>query len=639
MAAPVVGWDLEAEQTLWRAICAPKMWHSGEKPATHPESLWHFVNLAWGAKFYLQSHPAEPQWLYPPIHKPYLAWYQNHLLAWDKHAHSGEPGQYCIASILPRGYGKTVCEKSAILWTHLFDRDMTTLIQSATDDLSGDILKAQIAVIAGDDPDSWFVWLYGNWAKGAQEKTKNSIKHGFRRARNISEPSIDASSAGTGATGYHPRQSFWDDPLEKNKLKEGKVAYMRGQKEAVRASANSLHRNGLRVFTLTRYLDNDVAGEYMREEGIASWEGMDCPHMALFDKVPFGEGVWHVYYYQTEDEITGEPTHPKLWTRKMIENAKRIDAEDFACQQQNNPGASEHAPLIESQIPWLYMSYADFIWDTKVEWATIHLDTAFKRKENIGQGDDSVIVVWLKDSRDNGVLYLDSDLLRASNEWREEDFNRELIKVCLNLRKRGIFIRAITDETEPGGKVGTYKNRVLGILRTAGFQIGDDQFIQLNRTKDKASRIRTAVGHWSNGYARILLHRDTCDCPPPVFDPATKMYKQRQCPHFRVTPVVKKMVYQIVKVDTAQHDDLADAAADGYVSTLWRPPTSQLNQPGEGSQVRRPWDEDLKNFGKRISNEELLQLMADRDELNAEGVFDDGIRGFDDGWLPPRDPI
>jgi hypothetical protein len=569
-----------------------------------------------------------------------------HLLAWKKHALSGMPGQYCIASILPRGYGKTVSStKAASLWTHLDDPDMTTLIQSATDDLSIDILKSQLSVMSGGkehDPDSWFVWLYGDWVSGAHERTRNYIKHGYRRARNISEPSFDASSAGIGATGYHPRQSWWDDPLEKNKLKADRTAYLRGQHEAFNASANSLHVNGLRVLTATRYLDDDIAGRHFREEGVASWSGMDCPHMNMFDKVPFGEGLWHVYYYQTEDELTGEPTHPKLWTRKMIEERKRIDAEDFACQQQNNPGASEHAPLVENQIPWLYLSYHDFMWDVQVEWATIHIDTAFKNKENIGHGDDSAIVVWLKDARNNGVLYLDTDLLCASNEWREEDFNKELIKVCLNLRRRGIYIRAITDEVEPGGKSGTYKNRILGILRTAGFQFGDEQFIQLNRTKDKKARIRTAAGHWSEGYVRLLLHKNNCNCPPPEFDPTRNAYKQRQCPHFVLPIPARKMINQIVKVDTTMFDDLADAGADGFTSQLWRPPDTNPGIPSqEGTVPIRPWDQDLKSIGKPPTNEELLVMMADRDELASAGFFGDGLRGdgLDNDYILPRDPV
>lgn len=640
--APSPGWNLEAERILWRGICAPNSWHGpdGETVATHPRSLWYFVNKAWGAQAFLKNHPSEPHWLYEPIHGPYTTWLQFHLLAYKKAALTGKPGRYHIASVLPRGYGKTVTStKAAALWCHLDACDTTTLTLSATDDLGKDILSSQIAVMQGKDEDSWFTWLYGDWVSGASEKRKEHIKHAYRRSGNISEPSFDTSSAGVGATGYHPSQVWWDDPLEKNKIKQDRSAYLRAQHDAVNASYNSLHVNGLMAFTLTRYLDDDIAGRHFREEGIATWSGMECPHMGTFDKVPFGEGIWHVFFYQTEDELTGEPTHPYLWTRPMIAQAKARDAEDFACQQQNNPGAGEHAPLLESQVPYLYTNYHDFLWDVQIKWATVHIDTAFKNRENMGRGDDSAIVVWLADARNNGILYLDSDLIRHSNEWREEDFNKELIKVLMNLRRRGIFIRAITDEVEPGGKEGTYKNRILGIIRTAGFQLGDDQFIQFNRTKDKKARIRTGAGHWAEGYARILLNKDKCDCPPPRYNPVTKREEIVRCPHFIVPNSVKKLVNQIVKVDVVQHDDLADAATDGFAKQLWMPPDSNPGIPSEGAEIHRPGDEELKSFGRPMTNDEVFALIDERNELRDAG-YDDGIRGWsEDEWSMPREPV
>jgi len=335
--AQEVGWDLDSERDLWRSICAPNSWYSedGTSPGTHPQSLWHFVTLAWGAKFFLASHPAEPQWLYEPIHIPYMEWLQTHILEWKRKSLTGRPGRTHIMSVLPRGYGKTVtATKSATLWSGLDDPDMTILIQSATEDFSVDILKSQKAVISSDehDPDSWFTWLYGDWKSDPKNWQKDFVNTAYRRARNITEPSLDTSSSGIGATGYHPRQCWWDDPLQKNKLRQDKIAYLRGQHEAVNASYNSLHINGLMSLTITRYLDDDIGGRHMREEGVASWSGMPCPHMAIFDKVPFGEGLWHVFYYATEDEDTGEPTNPNLWDKKMIREAKTRDSEDFACQ-------------------------------------------------------------------------------------------------------------------------------------------------------------------------------------------------------------------------------------------------------------------------------------------------------------------
>ena len=561
--------------------------------------------------------------MYEPIHKPYTGWLQFHLLEWKRLSLTGRPGRYHIASILPRGYGKTVSStKAAALWTHLDDPDMTTLISSATSPLSEDILGSIKAVMNGTDSDSWFSWLYGDWSQGAQLWTKSEVKHGPRRARNISEPSFDTSAEQIGSTGYHHRQNWIDDPLIKNKLKQDRIAYLRGAHDAVNAQYNSLHANGLMVFTLTRYLDDDIAGRHLKEEGVATWSGMPCPHLHMFDKVPFGKGDWHVFFYQTEDEITGEPTHPKLWTKDMIAKAKARDAEDFACQQQNNPGSGEKAPLVESQLPYLYVHYKDFNWEIPIKWATVHIDTAFKTTENIRRGDSCAIVVWLADARDNGILYLDTDLLRASNEWREETFNEELIKVLVNLRKRNIFIRSITDETEPGGKAGTYKNRILGICKAAGFQFGPEQFIQLNRTSNKKARIRTAAGHWAEGYVRILLNKD-------------------QKGTWVVNEMTRTLFNQIIRVDVVTHDDLADAATDGFIPQLWSPPVANPGIPtDEGQKVRRPWDDDLKDMGKPISDEELKQLDEERKELIEAGLLTE-TQGWEDpdSWVAPREPV
>src|SRR6185436_13856788 len=472
--------------------------------------------------------------------------------------------------------------------------------------------------------ESWFTWLYGNWRVGAQSwKPKEYIKHAYRGADAVSEGSFEMTSADVGMTGYHHRQHWWDDPIYANKLRDGKMAYLRSVHTAFNASYDALHANGLLVLTATRYLDGDVAGRAMKYEGVASWSGMPCPHMHLFTDVPFLKGKWHVFFYQTEDEFTGLPTHPRLWTVDKIKVAKKRNAENFAGQQQNNPGSGEKAPLVESQIPYLYMSYPDFHWDvTEPRWATIHIYTAFKTNENVREGDFNAIVVWLSDPRDNGVLYLDTDLLRHSDEWREEDFNAELVKVCLALRRRRIFIRAITDEVEPGGKRGTYKNRILGILRGAGFMLDEKQFIQLNRHTDKKGRIRTAAGHWAEGYVRLLLHKD-------------------QQANWIVPPTLRSLVYQILKVNATEHDDLADAATDGFIPELWNPPTANPGVPDKDTGVRQPGDDDLKYFTGKLTDEQVLALDDEMREMRES--IEQGATvpvGFDeDGWNAPRDPV
>jgi len=193
----------------------------------------------------------------------------------------------------------------------------------------------------------------------------------------------------------------------------------------------------------------------------------------------------------------------------------------------------------------------------------------------------------------------------------------------MELRRRRIFIRAITDEVEPGGKRGTYKNRILGILRGAGFNLSPAQFIQLNRHTDKKGRIRTAAGHWAEGYVRILLNKN------PAGD--------------WVLPVeARSLVNQIIKVNSTAHDDLADAATDGFIPELWAPP---LNNPGfpdpQSATPHQPGDDDLKWFAKKLTNDEIIAMDDEVREMR-EGREQGGAVpvGFDDdNWVSPREPV
>jgi hypothetical protein len=621
----MIGWDTDAERDLWRAICAPNCWFGKKEgvPATHPRSLHYFIDLCWGTKFYFASHPEQAVWLYEPIHGPYLTWLQHHILTWKALARKQNIAaqQYYIAVVLPRDFGKSLtATKAAMLWNHLDEPDMSTLICSATAPLAVANVKAIKAIVSEDSGQAWFTWLYGNWKKGAKTFADEAIVHGYRKERSLQEESFASTGVGAGMTGWHHRVHVWDDPIYINKLREG-GNYMTGVHEAVNASFNALQKNGLLMFVLTRYLDDDVAGRHFRDEGVATWTGMPCPNTMQFDKVPFGKGSWHVFFWQTEDELTGEPTHPILWTKEKITEAKRRNAEDFACQQQNNPGTSNLSPLIESQLPDLFIDYTDFFFQMQtlghIEAASVHIDTAFKRKETIGKGDDNAIGVWLHDARRNGILYLDTDLLRASNEWREEDFNDELIKVLLNLRRRQIRVKCLTDEVEPGGKAGSYKNRLLGVVRASGLRLTEDQFIQFNRTTDKKARIRTGTGNWAEGYVRILLHKD----------------KQGQ---WIIPPVVRKLFNQILRIDVVTHEDIADALTDGFAKGIWRRPDVRMPDTDEGDVPRYPGDEALRSFSKPLTNAEVFAMIDAQKEMNEHFG---PMHGPDDGYLDePYDP-
>jgi len=636
--AATINWDLEAERELWTAICAPGSWHGadGETASTHPDALWYFVSVAWGTEWYFRKRKGESRWLQERVHKPLVSWLQYHLLQWLKLRSEGSDDRYYIAVVWPRQFGKTViATKASTLWTHLADGDMSTLFFSATHPLSKSILGSVQEVINGKNKLSWFTWLYGNWQDPTRKWDRSECVHGYREMTSLSEPSFDTTGVEIGMTGYHHDQHIIDDPIYANKLREG-GNYMTVVHTAVDACYNALKPNGLMMMDLTRYLDDDVAGRHQKREGVRSWAGMKCPNMTLFENMELGQGIWHINFWQTEDEEESErqgrivPTLPEVYNAQKIKDHKARDSEDFACQQQNNPGAGEHAPLVERQIHDIYYDYRALKGYGNVPLtnlvASIHIDTAFKKKESIGHGDDSAIVVWLHDERTNGLVYLDTDLLRASNEWRAEQFHAELVRVCVMLRMRGIRIKCVTDESDGGGKGDVYPSVLKAVLNGAGFFI---PIHQLNRQGTrKRSRIRKAAAHWAEGYVRVLLHRRcTCGMDLPALE----------CQHWVVPPIVLKFFNQMLRIDAVDHDDLADAAADVFVEEpkIWRRPLGLSFIMGEeGAYPVQPNDD----YTKRNPLSQSMLEQIERTEMEAALVMGPG-HGPDDNWLPPREPV
>ncbi len=642
-------WNLEVERDIWAAICAPNRWHEtdGTTPTTHPESLYWFIRKCWGTDAYFAKKPGEAQWFQDRVHKPFIGWMQHHLGEWTRQRREGSTDRYYMAVILPRSFGKTViASKSAMLWLHLDNPDLSTLFMSGTHPFSKDILASIQKVVTGQDKDSWFVWLYGQWRDPSRKWNDEFCHHGFRQSTNLSEPSFDTTGVEIGMTGYHHDVHDVDDPILKTKLRDGREAYMRNVHSSVDSCYNALSPTGLLMFTLTRYLDDDVAGRHLKREGIATWDGMPCPNMALFEDVEMGKGPWHVYFWQTEDERVdnphfpghGIPTLPEVYNiHKIIEHKKR-DPEDYACQQQNNPGAGEHTPLLEWQLRDCFTDYRDLNFLIPAMTASVHIDCAFKKKENIGKGDLSTIVVWLHDERPNGLIYLDTDLLRGSNEWRADTFHDELIKVCVALRKRGVFIKAITDDAEIGSHGGgdVYANQIKAILAGSGFRI---PYYPITRQGTrKRSRIRTAAGYWSEGFVRVFLHRPSCNCE--------KAMPNRLCQHWNIGKSSLAMFNQMLRIDAVDHDDYADAASDVFIERLpgrqnglWRKPDYSLTlNPSayEGAIPLGPESAFIKDEG-RIFGTELARQINDT-AMEAADMLGPG-HGPDAEWFPTYQPV
>lgn len=607
-------WDLKAERELWAAICSPNgLEDDGGNAYTHEDALWWFVHIAWGAEWYMRQ-PGKIRWLVERVHKPYLRWLQGEILEWKASRRAGKLDRWYIAIIIPRGFGKTVtATKCALLWSHLDEPNMCSVIGSEVHPKAKEFL-APIAEVMADTTHktyAWFTWLYGPWYDPQREWNAGSVTHAYRKNTALTEPSIGTAGTEKGVTGYHPDQYWEDDPLSANKLREG-GNWLDMVKEAHDAVHPALQTNGWFAMVLTRYLDEDVAGTALATEGIKTWNGMPPDDARLADKI--GKGVWRVWFMQARD-AEGEPTLPEVTSKEFLDAYEARKPADFAAQYMNAPGTGEHMPLDKSQIPSLFVARDKFR-DIPIEYATIHLDTAFKSEEKQKKGDFNVIGVVFHDMRNNGLVYYDHGL--HDKKWRVEQFNDKLIEVLRNLASRRIRVRAIIDEVEPGGKRGSWKLLMQKTVEGAGLRC--PEIIQLPRqgTK-KIERIKAAAGFWVEGWMRLVCEYDEKAPPHPTW----------KAWHPERTPGLEMLIEQMLKIGVSAHDDMADACADVFIDQVWRRPQfgTGFSASDEGDLIVQPGDSDLKDMSKRISNEQAAQMAKTWEEMHGDEEFD---------YLPPR---
>jgi hypothetical protein len=529
--------------------------------------------------------------------------------------HSGGAGIHerrYIALMIPRGCGKTVCAtKSGSLWSHLDEPNLSTAIGAEDHELAKIFFRPIKDVMKGTNPSiSWFSWLYGNWYQRDRTWDEKEAIHSYRRNTALSEPSFGTFGVDTGITGMHPNQVWFDDPITINKLAQG-GNWIRKAIRAHQAVDPALLTDGLYGLVLTRYEDGDVAGTALRDEGIASWSGMPPTD----SRMKVGGGEWHVYFMQgrntrdTEEFPRGRPMFPRIWSDKKLTRYEDTKPGDYAAQIQNDPTSGEHMALTAEQVDDLYFDRAKFR-DIPIEYATLHVDTAFK-EDQIARGDFSVINVVLHDMRDNGIVYLDK--VWTSNSARVDQFNDQLINILRDLKRRNIRVRAITDEPEPGGKRGSWKMLIEQAIAGAGLRI--PEIIQITRqgTK-KILRLKTAAGYWAEGYFRILVPFDQDGKPIRDADPG-----------------VEAAVQEMLRIGKSYYDDISDALADVWHSELWRRPQYLLGaDPNEGMPVTQPGDDALKSFGKPVSYDEMTRLY---DEQNP---YLSPVGRDEEDFLPPR---
>jgi hypothetical protein len=577
-------WPLEAEREFWRDACAP---------GTSPDSLWWFVRIAWGAEWYFRK-TGKARWLTSRVHKPFLRWLSKHIMEWREWVRTGKQQRKILLVLLPRDVGKTVLgTKCAMLWMHLFDPNMTTYIGSETHDKAKSFLGATKGVITGEDDDyAWFPWLYGNWRSTLRTWSDKEIRHAYRRAMSIGEPSIGTFGLDMGITGMHPMAVGFDDPNSAETLTE---KTLHDAREAYDSVMYALNKGGFFLGSMTRYANNDCPGHIMRNGGIASWEGIPNPDKHELAVSP--DGLVHVYFLQgrdtsnkTDEHPKGVPVFPEVYSREDMDRRELADPVNFASQIQNTPSLGEHMPLEYAQLERLTISRDDL---PAIDFATVHLDTAFKDEERMLKGDWNVILGALHSLADDGKVFIDRIIRKVLA--RPEQYISLLCGYLMSLRSRGYRIKAITDEMEAGGKQGTFKQLLQVSLAMAGFRIGPDSIILFNRRTAKAVRLRKAAAYWVEGYARIIKGIEHED----------------------------RLKFELVNLEKGDHDDIVDAAADIWQPEIWKKPQrsspetsgEMLIQPGD--EVLRPGVmQELRLYGSAL--EERISQYSRRTDFQAD---------------------
>jgi hypothetical protein len=564
-------WDLDAERELWADICR--------------RNFWWFLQIAWGAHFYMESHPNE-QWLTSRVHKPICDWFQTHVEQWEQNRAEGKKVRTKLAIIIPRSFGKTVTfTKAGSLWAHVRNPDLASYIGSEVLTKAIDFLRPIKTVMEGSDPHSWFAWLYGVWFSPERLWTHGAVVHGARRVTSRSEPSFGTWGVEGGITGAHPDWGILDDPLSEEKIKES-GGWLSTVNQSVAALRPAFRTDSLFMFSLTRYRDNDVAGTYLKLEGVKSWHGHPPTNT---DFTIREDGEWDVYFLQAYN-ADGSAVLPEVWPISELRPYEKHHPAVFAAQMMNEPGSGEHMELTVEQVAQLWVDEKDVPPNLKL---TLHLDTAFKTNKTRGTGDESVYELWGHDPRGNGdVYYLEGD---GSHDWRIEQFTDRIIILAQKLKQKGKRIYLMTDDKEMGGKAGTWIQWLKSQFHGAGLVM--PPLLQLTRQgANKIVRMREAAGFWVDGHVRLI----------------------------RGSPGSEKLVHQMVRLGISAHDDWADAAADVFAEEVYRPMLNPSKRTQDrGAIPRQPGDDLLGRWGNRadearywydLTNSEWVKGVWERDD-------------------------
>lgn len=550
-----MAWDMEVERRFLAHACR--------------DSFWNFFRYAFG----VSQNPALQRWLTPRIHQPLCDWLEWHGKDWLARRSRREKGITHLLVIVPRNFGKTTIVTRAFpIWLHLQDVDISTFIGSENLTRAISFFEPVRSILDGSDPYARFSWLYGNWYDKDRAWNSERVVHAARRAVARQDPSIGVWGVESGLTGAHPDVLILDDPTSYEKL-----AAINNWLQYVNSHCDSLvpviNPDGMFINVGTRYHDGDHLGRAIREEGVKTLFGMDPPG-GIECK---GNGKWHLYFMAARDG-TGKPVFPEVWAEQRLRDYEKVNNLHYWAQVMNDPSSSEFTPLTREQVTDLWVDQKQVPPNLRY---TIHIDTAFKSRKRQVKGDESVIQVWGHSRDGSGEVYFIEGY--SSRTWRMEEFLKQMVLLLQRYRQGKRRISMITDEREVGGHEGAWELAMRAACIAADVPMPKLILLTRGITK-KENRLIEAASYWAEGYVRLP----------------------------REAPGVARLVDQMIRIGSSDHDDWADCASDVFHKDVYIPLRDATGDRQPPSPVY-PGDDVLKSG--RLTDSAALALYDQKQEL------------------------
>lgn len=490
-------------------------------------SFWLFLRYAFG----LAENAKMRRWMYAPMHKPLCDWLQWHGEEWLARRAAGVEGQTHLIVLVPRNFGKTTIVTRAFnLWLHLREPDLSTYIGSENLDRAIKFFKPLRSVIDGSDPYSLFTWLYGDWYNRDRPWATDQLVHAARKAVSRTDPSMAVWGVESGLTGAHPDVLILDDPTSYDKM-AASSNWLNIVNDHIDSLLPVLNPDGMLLMVGTRYHDGDHMGRAIRDDGVRAVEGMRIPGVDARD-----DGLWEVFFLAARDRA-GNPTFPKVWSDERLKRYERQNNAHYWAQMMNEPSESEHNPLTRAKIEKLYCPPEEVPQTLRL---TLHMDCAFHKPDHQRRGDESVIQVWGHERSGSGeVWYLEG---RGANNWREEDFLKQVVFMVQRYKARGQRIMLLTDEQETGGHEGAWENRLRSAFAEANLVMPRLVILKRGITQ-KVRRHIHAASFWAEGFVHLP----------------------------KGAPGLEALVEQMSRIGGSRHDDWADCAADVFAEEVYVP--------------------------------------------------------------------